>query len=52
MFGSHDEKLVALKLKYDPTNVFNKWGAVTAAAVEQNHGYTTMNLKPRQIAVE
>ncbi|KAI4263249.1 MAG: hypothetical protein L6R42_001603 [Xanthoria sp. 1 TBL-2021] len=52
MFGSHDEKLVALKLKYDPTNVFNKWGAVTAAAVEQNHGYNTMNLKPRQIAVE
>ncbi|KAL8657207.1 MAG: hypothetical protein Q9226_002147 [Calogaya cf. arnoldii] len=52
MFGSHDEKLVALKLKYDPTNVFNKWGAVTAAAVEQNHGYNTMNLKPKQIAVE
>ncbi|KAL8804468.1 MAG: hypothetical protein Q9223_000898 [Gallowayella weberi] len=52
MFGSHDEKLVALKLKYDPSNVFNKWGAITAAAVEQNHGYNTMNLKPRQIAVE
>ncbi|KAL9606587.1 MAG: hypothetical protein Q9179_000241 [Wetmoreana sp. 5 TL-2023] len=52
MFGSHDEKLVALKLKYDPTNVFNKWGDVTTAAVEQNHGYNIMNLKPRQIAVE
>ncbi|KAI4252881.1 MAG: hypothetical protein LQ352_004024 [Teloschistes flavicans] len=52
IFGSHDEKLVALKLKYDPNNVFNKWGAVTAAAVEKNQGYNTMNLKPRQIAVE
>ncbi|KAL9596551.1 MAG: hypothetical protein Q9219_005729 [cf. Caloplaca sp. 3 TL-2023] len=52
MFGSHDEKLVALKLKYDSTNVFNKWGDVSAEAVEQNHGYNTLNVKPRQIGVE
>ena len=52
MYGPHDEKLVSLKLKYDPANVFNKWGDVTAEAVEQNHGYNTINLKPKQIAVE
>ena len=52
MYGAHDEKLVSLKLKYHPANVFNKWGDVTAQAVEQNHAYNTMNLKPRQIAVE
>lgn len=54
IFGFYDEKLVALKLKYHPSNVLNnEWGAVTAAAVEKNHGYNpTMNLNPRQIAIE
>ena len=52
MFGSHDEKLVTLKVKYDPANVFNKWGGVTASDVEENHGYNTLNLKTQQIAVE
>ena len=52
IFGSHDEKLVNLKRKYDPTNVFNKWGDITVEAVDQNHGYNTMNLKPEQLAVE
>lgn len=52
MYGHHDQKLVFLKMKYDPANIFNKWGNITAQAVEQNHGYNTMNLKPKQIAVE
>ena len=52
MFGNHDEKLVAIKLKYDPANVFNKWGDITAAAVDQNHGYNSLNIKPQQALVE
>ena len=52
MFGNHDEKLVAIKLRYDPANVFNKWGGITTAAVDQNHGYNSLNIKPQQALVE
>ena len=37
LYGFHGEKLVALKLKYDPANVFNKWGDITTTAVDPKH---------------